>query len=287
MMLARRTIQMMVVIGMTVSAWIPAMAGSAAIGSLAGTQNATLDSVAALPNTTIFSGDRLSVSDGVAVVTLARGNRMVFGSQTQASFVTEAKGVTVLLAGGTVLLYHEAGEQSMRLKVDNVTVSPVAGFKTLGEVAMLNGFLVVTAKHGELQLETSGKTEQIAEGKTVTLSPKTAQAPSQGSASPNVKNSASKVQWVELAASATGAVLAGVGISRADTANHAAAAANSEATLAASNASAATSAANAAINAANAAQQTANSLGCGLNKIGGALGMTSSPYTPPAGSTCP
>lgn len=213
---------------------------------------------------------------------------MVFGRQTEASFLTESKGVTVLLAGGNVLLYHPAGEPPMRLKAEDITVSPVKGFKTLGQVAMLNGWVVVTANHGALQVDRLGRTEQVAEGKTVTLPAKTAQAPGQGPASSNPpKSSASKVEWVGLGASATGAVLAAVGISRADAANHVASAANSEATLAASNAAAATAAANAALSAANAAQQTANSVGCALDKVGGALGMPSSPYTPPSGSTCP
>lgn len=272
---------------MTVTVWIPAKGGEA-IGSLTGSQNATLDSLTALPNTTIFSGDTLNVREGVAVVTLARGSRMVFGRDTQASFLTETQGVTVVLAAGNVALYHPAGEQSLRLKADDVTVSPVGGFKTLGEVAMLNGWLVVTAKQGELQVEGSGHSQRLSEGKTLALPIKTAQAPSQGPASSNPpKSSVSKVEWAGLIASASGAVLAGVGIARADTANHAASAANSEATLAASNAAAATAAANAAIAAANAAQQTANSLGCALDALSHSLGVAASPYTPPAGSSCP
>lgn len=285
-MFVRRTVRVMVLgLIMAATAGTPAMAGEA-LGSLASSQNATIDNMAALPNTAIFSGDTLSVRDGVAVVSLARGSRMVFGHETQASFMTEGKDVTVRLVDGNVLLYHAASDQSMRLKAADVTVSPVAGFKTLGEVAMLNGWLVVTAKQGTLQVEGAGRKAQVTEGKTLTLPTKTAQSPG-STAGSGAKSGVSKVEWAGLVASATGAVLAGVAISRSNAAYHAASAANSEAALAASNASAATSAANAAISAATAAQQTANSLGCALDRLGAGLGLPSSPYTPTNGNSCP
>ena len=73
---------------------------------------------------------------------------------------------------------------------------------------MLNGWLVVTAKQGTLQVEGAGHKAQVAEGKTLTLPIKTAQ--SQGSsAGSGSKSGVSKVEWAGLVASATGAVLSG------------------------------------------------------------------------------
>lgn len=293
-----RRVMQGILVGFAISliAVIPAMAGSNAIGSLSGSRNTTLDSLAALPNTTIFSGDTLRVRDGVAVVALAQGSRIVFGRQTQASFLADRQVVTVVLTDGNVLLYHQAGERSMQLKAGEVTISPLGGFKTMGEVAMLgSNSLVVTARQGSFQVERQGHTMQLAEGKTLTLSTRTAQAPDQGSSGSNGNGKkaagawggASTVSWVGLGAGATGAVLAAVAVSRADTSNHSAEAANAGASAATSAANAATSAANAAASAAAAAQQTANAVGCGLDQIGEALGLTTSPYVPPAGSTCP
>src|SRR3972149_182984 len=69
---------------------VPALAGSAGIGSVAGSLNATIGGEALLPNTTIFSGDSLAVKDGAAVVALGSGSRMVFGRETVAAFLREA-----------------------------------------------------------------------------------------------------------------------------------------------------------------------------------------------------
>ena len=118
---------------------VPMMAGSAAIGSVAGSKNATLSGQEMVPNTTVFSGDSLQVRDGVAVVAMDKGSRMVFGQQTQASFLREAQNVTVLLGQGNVSLYHPGQSAGLQVKAGGVTVAPASGYKTLGEVAMLNG----------------------------------------------------------------------------------------------------------------------------------------------------
>ncbi|MCL5670134.1 MAG: hypothetical protein M1423_02375 [Acidobacteria bacterium] len=287
-MFGRRMMQAMAFgIAMTVAAGIPAMAGSAAIGSLAGSRDTTLGNQSAVANTTIFSGDTLRVRDGVAVVAMAQGSRMVFGRQTQASFLAEGSGVTVLLADGNVSLYHPAAGRLMQVKAGGVTVSPATGFKTLGEVAMLDRSVVVTAKNGMLQVESQGRTEQVAEGKTVTLPARAARAPVPDPPSSNAHiTSASSLGLLGLGAGATGAVLSGIAMSRADNANNAAIAANAAANQAASNASNATSAANAATDAANAAGSTANSVGCALDQLANDLGQPS-PYTPTGNYTCP
>ncbi|MCJ7503456.1 MAG: hypothetical protein MUP80_10415, partial [Acidobacteriia bacterium] len=76
---------------------IPAFGGSAVVGSVAGSMNATISGQALIPNTTIFSGDSLQVKDGAAVVAVGSGSRLVFGRETEASFLRDANEVTVLL----------------------------------------------------------------------------------------------------------------------------------------------------------------------------------------------
>jgi hypothetical protein len=255
---------------------MPMLAGSAAVGSVAGSRNATLSGEAMVPNTTVFSGDNLQVRDGVAVVALDQGNRMVFGQETQASFLREAKDVTVVLSRGNVSLYHPGASSGVQVKAGDVTVSPAAGYKTLGEVAMQDGSLVVTAKQGMLQVERQGRTEQVGEGKTVRLPVKAAAAPAPA-APPDGEahiTTATTLGVLGLGAGSAAAVLAGLGISR-----------SNDAKTAANNA---TTAANNATAAANAAGAAANAAGCAVNVENATENPgTPSPYTPPSGYSCP
>ncbi|TAM80076.1 MAG: hypothetical protein EPN47_16415 [Acidobacteria bacterium] len=263
---------------------IPMLAGSAAVGSIAGSRNATLSGEALVPNTTVFSGDKLQVRDGVAVVALDQGNRMVFGQETEASFLREAKDVTVLLRRGNVSMYHPGASVGVEVKAAGVTVRPGAGYATRGEVAMLDGSLVVTAKEGTLQVERQGRTEQVREGKTVTL-PVTAAAPAPSPAVPQAGNAhittATALGVMTLGVGVAAATLAGLGLAESSEAEKAA---NTSTTVATN----ATTAANAAAAAANAAAAAANASGCAENiENANEHPGTPSPYTPPAGFSCP
>jgi len=253
---------------------VPAFAGSAVIGSVAGSMNATVGGQALVPNAVLFSGDSLQVKDGVAVVAIGKASRMVFGRDTVASFLKGENEVTVLLGQGNISIYHADDHDALRLKVGEISVSPAAGFKTLGEVAMLNGSVIITAKEGSLVVENNGQTINVAKGKSIAITPKTARAP-QGGGGPHV-SSGTALPVVALAAAGASAVIAGVSLSRANGAKDAANTANSAA-------AAADSAAAAAAAAASAAAATANSVGCALNILNY---PGPSPYTPPSGYTC-
>jgi len=259
---------------------VPALAGSAVVGSVAGSMNATVGGQTILPNTTLFSGDSLQVKDGVAVVALGGANRMVFGRDTAASFLRDSDEVTVLLDQGNVSVFHEGGGMPVRMKIGDIAIAPVSGFKTLGEVAMLNGAVLVSAKDGMLRVtEGNGQVVNVAKGKTITLTPQ-AKAPSGGGG----KCCGGSSAWGIAATAAGGAaaVLAGVAVSRAGNAKDTASLAEAEASSAASAAAAAASAANSAASAAAAA---ANAVGCALNVLANEQNQPS-PYTPPAGQSC-
>jgi len=228
-------------------ATVPALAGSAVIGSVAGSLNSTIAGQALLPNTTIFSGDSLQVRDGVAVIAVGNNSRVIFGRDTVASFLRDTNEVTVLLSQGNVSMLHPNDGTPVRVKAGDVSVTPTAGFKSLGEVAMLNGSIVVTAKEGAFQVEDHGATKNVAKGQTIVISPKTAQSKG-GGAGWGGGNTALEV--ATLGAAGAAAILGGVAMSRAgdaktsaDSAIAAANAANSTAASAASAASAAASAA--------------------------------------------
>jgi len=277
---------MLTMVAMVGIGLVPMMAGSAAIGSVAGSRNATLSGQAVVPNTTVFSGDSLQVQDGVAVVAMDQGSRVVFGQQTEASFLRAGNDVTVLLGHGNVSMYHPGQSLGLRVKAGDVTVKAASGYKTLGEVAMLNGAVQVTAKEGMLQVEGQGRTQEVGQGKTVTVPVNTARAPMPDPPSSNAHiTTSTALGWLAVGAGGTAAVLAGIGMSRS---NDAKAAANA-ATTAANNA---TTAANNATTAANNAGNASNAVGCALNLMNAEENVeegdhTPSPYVPPTGYSCP
>jgi hypothetical protein len=262
---------------------VPALAGSAVVGSVAGSMNATVGGQTLLPNTTLFSGDSLQVKDGVAVVALGSESRMVFGRDTAASFLRDPNEVTVLLGQGSVSVFHEVAGMPVRLKVGDVSVVPASDFKTLGEVAMLNGAIVVTTKEGMLRVEGgNGQVVNVVKGKTLTVTPSTNAPPQQGGGKGqgNVGRCCSGSSIWGIAATGAGvtaAILAGVAMSRAGKAE-------TNASDAASAAAAAAAAASAAVSAANAAASSSLfntiAVGCALNASVGNKGGNS-PYTPP------
>ena len=263
------------VVGAVLVAVAPMLGGSAVIGSVAGSTNATMDGQALMPKTTIFSGDSLQVKEGAAVVALGRQSRLVFGRETVASFLRDGGEVTVLLGRGNVSLYQGQAGMSLRVKVGTVTVAPTGEYKTLGEVAMLNGAVVVTAKEGKLRVESNGKAQEIAKGKTVTVAARPARAPQGGAGSGAAGISASTAMQVgAVAGGVTSTVMSGVAISRAGDARDAAAAANATAAQAVTGA-------NDAAAAAQAAGAAANAAGCALDQV-----TDSSIYPPPSGFTC-
>jgi hypothetical protein len=260
------------------AASVSAFAGSAIVGSVAGSMNATIGGQALLPNTTVFSGDSLTVKDGAVVVTVGQGSRLVFGRETVASFLRETGEVTVLLGQGNVSLYTTEGV-GLRVKAGVVSVVPAAGYKTLGEVALLNGAVVVTAKEGKLRVEGNGPAVEVVKGKTITVLARSPQGGAAAGAGGAGMSSSTALQVGSVALGGTSSVLSGVAISRAGGAKDAA-------TLANTTAGNAVTAANSATAAAEAAQETANSVGCTLNDY--TYEQTGvSTYTPPAGMTCP
>ena len=263
----------MLSIGIFLSAF--AYAGSAVVGSVAGSVNATVGGHEMVPNATIFSGDSLQVRDGVAVIAVGRGSRLVFGRESAASFTRETDSVTAVLGQGNVSLFSPDGGAGVRVKVGEVTIVPAKGFKTMGEVAMANGTVLVTTKEGLLRIEGDGQAVEVAKGKTIAVAPRAAGAP-QGGGGRGGHGGGHVLQYLSLGAGITAAGLAAWAIHDADNSQDSA-----NASIAAANAAAAAAAAAQA--AALAAQNAAVAAGCALNQVAHQVGMLTSPYIPPAG----
>jgi hypothetical protein len=246
--------------------------------------NATIGGQALLPNTTIFSGDSLQVNEGAAVVAVNQSSRMIFGRQTTASFLRDGNEITVLLSRGTLSLYHPQEGGALRVKVGDVTVAPAKGFKTLGEVAMVGGGVLITAKEGSLRVEGNGSALDVAKGKSITIPTKTTTARAPRGGGGQVLGG-SGLEVATLGVGGLAAVLAGISISRANDAKSAANAANATAATAKASADAAAAAATAA--GATAANE-ADLVGCALNTFAVATGEVKvSPFTPSSSAPRP
>jgi len=147
----------------------PVYAGSGVIGLVKGTNHASVGGQTLLPDTTLFSGDHLEVNDGLVVLALGGTSRMTFGPDTAASFLRDSDGVTVLLSQGGLRLFHGESSVRVRVKVGDLSVVPVPGFNTRGEVAAGNGAVAVTVEDGKLLVGSNGQAIIVAKGETLRL----------------------------------------------------------------------------------------------------------------------
>ena len=246
---------------------VPMFGASAVVGSVAGGTNATIGGQALVPNTTLFSGDRLRVRDGAAVVAMGRGGRMVFGQETEATFERGSDEVTVELGQGNVSMYHPENGMAMRVKIGEVSVLAEKGYKTLGEVAMVDGTVVVTAKDGRLRVQGPERSMDLTKGKTIAITPRTARGPQPDQAGAGAASShLTTGEWVAiggLAAGGTGAVVGFVNLHKINQTKTLASQADADALKADADAiaaqqAAASAAASAALAASNAAAAAAS-----------------------------
>jgi len=258
----------------------PASAGSAVIGAVAGSTEATVDGVALQPNTTLFSGDNLLVKRGFAIVAVGKTSRMVFGRDTVASFLGETNEVTVLLRQGNISLFHPDDGVAVRVKAGDVSVTPGPGFRSLGEIAMLDGYLVITSQEGTLLVDHGDQTLRVVKGKPLTITSRLAQASQGGGTKPpntflHINWGSKRIREVTSGGSVVSAIASAVVIKNASDAIWSANTVYADLLLA-------TEAAQAAALAASAAASLASSACNGIIIISSSL----SPSLPPPTSSC-
>jgi len=161
----------------------------------------------------------------------------------------------------------------MQVKIGEVTIAPAKGFKTLGEVAMVNGAVVVTTKEGLLRVEGNGQAVEVAKGKTLVVTPKVARAPQGGAGGGHSGNG---LAIAGLGVGGAGVAVGLLGWREAKRADQDAVYANYTAEQWGKNATAA----------AKLAQDAAVRAGCALNTHAAINHELASPYTPPAGYNC-
>jgi hypothetical protein len=209
--------------GVWALAWAMALAAIAAaggpdpVGSLVGSRNATLDGQAPLPHTVLLSDDQVAVNNGLAMVTLDRGNRMLLGRDSEAVFLREAHTLTIRMARGNLSLYHPADGSRLRIKAGDVIVAPAGEPWTLGEISLANGLVVVTTRDGSLKVEKDDATREVEKGHTLTVAAtagSASKATSQGfpSARPDFSRQTGVV--VGATSGGAGAILASMALTR-------------------------------------------------------------------------
>ena len=182
--------------------------GPSVLGVLTGDVNTTVDGQPALPDGVIFSGDKLQVGNGAAVVALNRGNSVLLGRETEASLTRDAAGVTVVIDHGHLTVLQVENGMPMKLQAGEVAILPAPGFKTLGEVALMPTGVAVTARAGKMRVERRGMVREIGPGESVTLSSHVSAAGPQGpvGSSPAMNYTSRALVWGVL----LGGALAGV-----------------------------------------------------------------------------
>jgi hypothetical protein len=277
-------------------ALVPIFGASTPLGSVKQSTNATLSGRPLLPETLVFSDQVIQVGDGAALIAINDGSRLVLGKETVASLRQERGELAVLLNGGSLSIYHQSTSGTLRVKADDLSVVPESGFRTLGQVTVLNGTVVVSSKNGMLRVEGHGQPFEVRQGKTITIRQRSDRSPQVAAGSGRVRLS-SVASWAGLGAGVLGTIAGFDALHRADDARtdaqnaaNAASAAAQAAAAASSAASAATQAAAAAAALASAAAalglEASNVVGCDLDKLAYSLGQPS-PYKPSGGLKCP
>jgi hypothetical protein len=258
----------MVLFALGIVASVPAFGDSNVVGAVVAAKNASVGGVDLMPGHTLFSGDDLRVEYGMTLVTMGKGSRMVFGRDTVASFERQSSELRALLEHGSVSVYHPTDDLTpLRLEVGNLSIVPMEGFGTTGEVAVTNEGVVIKTAQGLLRVEAegTGKMFQVAKGETVKLVPKTAASPQQqGGAQPHRRRKKGAFFWLPAGGAVAAGVLAGLAVSGAGGANDAANKARQAAGAAAADA-------NGAVNAANGAAANAAALNCAVQKVADSL----------------
>jgi len=252
----RRVLSLLTLFLLVILAAMPLWGGSAVVGTVAGGTNVMVGEQPLVPNTTLFSGDSLQVKDGSAIVSMPKGGLVVLGRDTAVSFERAADEVTVALTRGSLSVMHPADSAPVCVKVGPVSVLPGKGFKTQGDVAIVNDLVLVTAKEGSLVVQGADRTAEVKKGKTVAIK-NVAQAGQVGAAGNAAHISMHlATPMISAAAAGTGAVLTAVARSKANSANTTLTSVAQQASAASTSSTSAATAAAAAAASASAACQS-------------------------------
>jgi len=124
----------------------------------------------------VYSGDQVTTTDGRAILSLARANRVVIERGSTASLWRSPDGLRVGLEKGRLALTAD-GKAPLRLEADGLTLSPSGSFPSLAQLAMMpDGSMGVSVHRGAITIQNlRAEPVVVAAGKFITISPRLAQ----------------------------------------------------------------------------------------------------------------
>jgi hypothetical protein len=145
----------------------PVWAGPESVGTVARSQEASLRGTSAIPGSTIFDGDMISVGPhGTVSLALAGGSQVQLSANSQARFTRQERAFELQLDRGRVLFRSSAQAQLQGLLGD-ATFRPATGGPAVGIIAFQDSntaFLYAEQGDWVLTTEHDGKMLMVPQG---------------------------------------------------------------------------------------------------------------------------
>jgi len=153
-----------------------AAASSASLGTLRIDGAVYVGGEKARAETALFSGDRITTSDGHAVVSFSSGHRVVMDRDSSAALTSSAGSLTLGIEKGRLAFLSDP-KSRLRVETDGLRLSPSSTFPTLAEISMRNdGSLTVSVHKGAISVhDLRAEPVEVAAGSIITISPRLGQ----------------------------------------------------------------------------------------------------------------
>ena len=153
-----------------------AAAGSASLGTLRIDGSVYVGGEKASAETALFSGDRITTSDGHATVSLSSGHRVVMDRDSSAALTSSTGSITLGIEKGRLALLSNP-KSALQVETDGLRLSPSSTFPTLAEISMLkDGSLTIAVHKGAILVQDlRAEPVEVAAGRIITISPRLGQ----------------------------------------------------------------------------------------------------------------
>lgn len=153
-----------------------AAASSVSLGTLRIDGSVYVGGEKARAETSLFSGDRITTSDGHAIVSLSSGHRVVIDHDSSAALTNSSGSINLDIEKGRLALLSDP-KSPLQVETDGLRLSPSSSFPTLAEISMRNdGSLTIAVHKGAVSIrELRADPVEVAAGRIITISPRLGQ----------------------------------------------------------------------------------------------------------------
>jgi len=161
---------------LTLAAFAYAAGNSASLGTLRIDGSVYVGEEKAHAETVLYSGDRITTSEGHAVVSLSSGPRVVMDRDSSAALTSSTGGLILGVEKGRLALLSDP-KSPLQVETDGLRLSPSSTFPTLAEISMLNdGSLTIAVHKGAISVQDlRAEPLEVAAGRIITISPRLGQ----------------------------------------------------------------------------------------------------------------